>query len=104
MSLLARPEYLRIQDINMRRQSPAIAVLQAAGEHNLDYVNFAPSVSCEGCTSELPCEAAAGKRPGSGTSRDPVRRRAAHFAREKFSVGAYSEAQSAAPWEPHRDS
>ena len=64
----------------MQRQSPAAAVLQAAGEHNLDYVNFAPSVSCEGCTSELPGEAAAGKRPGSGTSRDPVRRRAAHFA------------------------
>ena len=59
--------------------------------------NLVPSVQCESPTSELPGEAAAGKRPGSGTSRDPVRRRAAHFAREKFSVGAYSKAQSAAP-------
>ena len=61
-------------------QKPALTALPAAGEHNLDYVNFAPSVSWEGCTSDLPGEAAAGKRPGSGTSRDPVRHRAAHFA------------------------
>ena len=42
--------------------------------------NLVPSVQCESSTSELPGEAAAGERPGSGTSRDPVRRRAAHFA------------------------
>ena len=37
-------------------------------------------MSYERSTFELPGEAAAGERPGSGTSRAPVRRRAAHFA------------------------
>lgn len=39
---------------------------------------------------ELPGEAAAGERPGSGTSRDPVRRRAAHFPRTSSKPYQYS--------------
>ena len=78
--------------------------LQGVRLHNPDYVKFAPSVRCGGPTFELPGEAAADKRPPSGTSRDPVRRGAAHFAQGYISVSAYSRAQSAVPWERHLDS
>lgn len=48
--------------------------------HNPDYVKYAPSVSCESPASELPGEAAAGKRPPSRTSGLQARQGAAHFA------------------------
>ena len=63
-------------------QKPAGIVLPAAGIHNLDYVNCAPSVRCERPTTELPGEAA-DKQPPSGTTRDPARPGAAHFACRK---------------------
>ena len=47
-------------------------------------------MSYERSTFELPGEAAAGERPGSGTSRDPVRRRAAHFPRTSSEPYQYS--------------
>ena len=47
-------------------------------------------MSCERSASELPGEAAAGERPGSGTSRDPVRRRAAHFPQTSSEPYQYS--------------
>ena len=82
-------------------QKPAKTALQGVRLHNPDYVKFAPSVRCEGPTFELPGEAASDKRPPSGTSRDPVRRGAAHFAQGYISVSAYSRAQSAVPGERH---
>ena len=41
-------------------------VLQGVRLHNPDYVKYAPSVSCESPTSELPGEAAAGKEFAQG--------------------------------------
>ncbi|MBR5176899.1 MAG: hypothetical protein IKW89_13385 [Bacteroidales bacterium] len=52
-------------------------------------------MSYERSASELPGEAAAGKRPGSGTSRDPVRRRAAHFPRSSSEQYQYASPASA---------
>ena len=64
--------------------------LQGVRLHNPDYVKFAPSVGCEGPAFELPCEAAADKRPPSRTSGLQARQGAAHFALLRISVGGYS--------------
>ena len=61
-------------------QEPAGTVLPAAGIHNLDYVNCAPAVGCEGPAFEPPGDVAVDKQPPSGTSGLQARRGAAHFA------------------------
>lgn len=45
---------------------PRQNVLQGVRLHNPDYVKFAPSASCEGCTPDLPGEAAAGEEFAQG--------------------------------------
>ena len=62
--------------------------LQGVRLHNPDYVKYAPSVSCECPTSELPCEAAAGEEFAQGGDHPSPPSLTPHFARLRRTVCA----------------
>ena len=90
MSLLAPRSVLRNTDLNFRGTEARKNVQSAAGEHNTDYVNCAPSEQCEGYLFELPGDAPPGNEPPSRTSGLQARQGAQHFAQPS--------------WDRHQDS
>ena len=103
MSLLAPRSVLRNNNLNFRGTEARPNVLPAAGEHNTDYVNCAPSEQCEGFPFELPGDAPPGNEPPSRTSGLQARRGAQHFAQPSWKRHQDSGSASPAVGDAARD-